>query len=80
MLTSGATELSDGINEALMEVSSPAEAGLGVRCQHQARVSGGALTVAPGGGDLNRLHGVARLNQPREHRGGGRRWKAEGDL
>lgn len=55
MLTSGATELSDGVDEALMEVGGPAEAGLGVRRQHQTRVAAAALTVAPGAGDLNRL-------------------------
>ena len=72
MLTAGATKLRDGVDEALVEVGGPAEAGLGVGGEDEAGVGGGALTV--GGVDVflgEQGGGVAGLNQPGKHRGEG---------
>jgi hypothetical protein len=45
-LTLGPAELGDGVDEALVEVGGPPEAGLGVCRQHQARRAAGARHLA----------------------------------
>jgi hypothetical protein len=45
-LTLGPAELGDGVDEALVEVGGPPEAGLGVRRQHEARRAAGARHLA----------------------------------
>lgn len=58
MLTAGATKLSDGVDEALVEVSGPAKAGLGVGGEHQTGVATAPLTVGGGAaGELDVLLG-----------------------